>query len=90
MRIRQVSYPYLNGGQWPTLRGLRTEVLHTVPESHTVTRLLMFIGMTVGGYIGWAAGDYMGFGLMGKFMVSSVGSFAGIYAAWRVLTDYLE
>jgi len=55
-----------------------------------MTRLLMFIGVTIGGYVGWWAGDCIGLGLMGKFMVSSLGSFAGIYAAWRVLTDYLD
>ncbi len=55
-----------------------------------MTRLLMFIGMTVGGYIGWWVGECLGFGLMGDFLVSSLGSLAGIYAAWRVLTDYLD
>ena len=55
-----------------------------------MTRLLMFVGMTVGGYIGWWAGDAMGFGLMGAFLVSGVGSLAGIYVAWWVLTNYLD
>jgi hypothetical protein len=52
-------------------------------------RLLMAIGMTVGGYLGWWAGACLGFGLMGAFVVSSLGSLIGIYVAWRVLTDYL-
>jgi len=55
-----------------------------------VNRLLMFVGMTVGGYVGWWAGEYVGLGLMGAFLLSSVGSLVGIYAAWRVLTDYLS
>ena len=55
-----------------------------------MNRLLMFVGMTLGGYIGWWAGDLMGFGLMATFLVSSLGSFVGIYAAWRVLRDYLS
>jgi len=54
-----------------------------------VTRLLMFVGMTGGGYLGWWLGDCMGLGLMGAFLVSTLGSLAGVYAAWRVLTDYL-
>jgi hypothetical protein len=54
-----------------------------------VERLLMFIGMTVGGYVGWWAGDCIGFELMGKFLVSSLGSILGIVAAWRVITKYL-
>jgi hypothetical protein len=54
-----------------------------------VNRLLMFIGMTVGGYAGWWAGEYVGLGLMGTFLVSLLGSIGGVYVAWRVLTDYL-
>lgn len=61
-----------------------------MPRCGPVNRLLMFIGMTVGGYVGWWAGDYMGFGLMGTFLVSSVGSLIGVYVAWRVLTEYLS
>ena len=61
-----------------------------MPRCGTVNRLLMFVGMTLGGYVGWWAGDYMGFGLMGTFLVSSLGSLIGIYVAWRVMVDYLE
>jgi hypothetical protein len=50
----------------------------------------MFIGMTVGGSIGWWAAEALGFGLMGAFVISSFGSLLGIYAAWKVLTDYLS
>ena len=50
----------------------------------------MFLGMTIGGYGGWWAGDYIGFGLMGAFLVSSLGSMAGIYVVWRIMTDYLD
>ncbi len=55
-----------------------------------MNRLLMFTGMTVGGYVGWWAGEYVGLGLMGAFLVSSLGSLAGIYVAWRIMTDYLS
>ena len=55
-----------------------------------MNRLLTFIGVTVGGYIGWWAGDYVGLGLMGTFLVSSVGSMVGIYVAWRIMRDYLS
>ncbi len=53
-------------------------------------RLLMYIGMILGGYIGWWAGDYVGLGLMSTFLVSTFGSMAGLYMAWRITTDYLE
>ncbi|MCY2986499.1 MAG: hypothetical protein NTY19_01315 [Planctomycetota bacterium] len=54
-----------------------------------MNRLLIFIGMTVGGCLGWYAGDYFGCGLMTTFMVSNLGSIAGVYLAWRVGRDYL-
>ena len=54
-----------------------------------MNRLLMFVAMTVGGYLGWWAGDCLGFRLMGAFVVSSLGSLVGIYLVWRVLVDDL-
>lgn len=55
-----------------------------------MNRLLMFVGMTAGGYVGWWAAEYVGFGLMMAFLVSSLGSIAGVYAAWRLGRDLLE
>jgi outer membrane lipoprotein SlyB len=55
-----------------------------------MSRLLIFIGMIVGGYVGWFAGDYMGLGLMTTFLVSTLGSIAGVYVGWRIMRDYLE
>ncbi len=55
-----------------------------------MNRLLMFAGMTVGGYAGWWAGDAIGFGLMGTFLVSSLGTLVGIVVAWKILVDYLD
>lgn len=72
------------------MHSLRAEVLHAVPRYEIVNRFPMFVGMTVGSYIGWWAGDYIGFGLMGTFLVSCLGSLVGIYVTWRVLTEYLD
>ena len=55
-----------------------------------MNRLLNFIGMTVGGCAGGWAGDYLGFGLMTTFLVSSLGSVAGIVGVWWFMRDYLE
>jgi len=55
-----------------------------------MNRLLIFIGMTVGGYGGWWAGDYFSLGLMGSFLVSTLGSIVGVYLAWRVERDLLS
>ena len=59
-------------------------------QGTTINRLLMFIGISVGGYVGWYVGDYFGFGLMGNFLVSSLGSIVGVYVAWRVMRDFLS
>ncbi len=53
-------------------------------------RMMTLIGITLGGWVGWWAGDYVGLGLMGTFLVSSLGSFAGLYVAWRIVVGYLE
>ena len=55
-----------------------------------MNRLLTFVGVTLGGWVGWGAGDFLGFGLMGEFVVSSFGSLVGVYAVWRLMRDYLE
>jgi len=52
-------------------------------------RGLIYIGMTIGGCVGWWVGDLIGLGLMGCFLVSTVGSFGGIYLAWWVTEEYL-
>ena len=53
-------------------------------------RLAMFLAMTVGGYVGWWAGDCLGFGLMGTFLISSLGSIIGIYVTWRLVVAFLD
>jgi len=53
-----------------------------------MVRSLGFVGMTLGGYLGWWAGDCIGLGLMGTFLVSSLGSLAGMCLAWWIMSDY--
>jgi hypothetical protein len=55
-----------------------------------MNRLLIFSGMIAGGYIGWWAGDYFGFGVMATFLVGSLGSLVGVYIAWKFGRDYLD
>jgi hypothetical protein len=47
----------------------------------------MFVGLTVGGAIGWWIGSYVGIGT--ALLVSTVGSLAGIYVVYRLTRDYL-
>ena len=55
-----------------------------------MNRLLIFVGMTLGDYVGWCAGDYIRLGLIATFLISLVGNAAGVYLAWRVTRDYLD
>ena len=50
-------------------------------------RLLMFIGITVGGGVGWWLGSSGGMGV--AFLVSTASSAAGVYGAYRLDRDYL-
>jgi hypothetical protein len=78
------------GRQWSAMRGLRAGVLHEVSRGQEMTRTLMFMGTTIGGYVGWWAGETLGFDLMGTFLMSSLGTLIGIFAAWKVSVDYLS
>ena len=51
-------------------------------------KLLIFVGVNIGGYVGWELGEH--FGLMAAFLISSVGSLLGIYLGWKVARAYLE
>jgi len=53
-------------------------------------RLLIFIGMTLGGYVGWWAGEYVGLEFMGTLFVSTLGSAVGVYLAWKIDRYYLD
>jgi len=43
-------------------------------------RLLIFIGLTVGSSVGWSLGE--GYGLEIAFLLSSIGTFVGVYGGW--------
>lgn len=49
-----------------------------------MTKLCIFVGMMIGSYVGWYAGDAIGWGLWGMFMLSGVGSVAGVYFGWKL------
>jgi hypothetical protein len=51
-------------------------------------KFLIFIGINVGGAIGWSLGEPFGF--MTAFFVSGLGSMAGVYAGWWVARRYIE
>ena len=50
-------------------------------------KLCIFIGVNVGGMVGWWLGEHVG--IMTAFLVSGVGSVLGVYGGWRVAREYL-
>jgi hypothetical protein len=53
-----------------------------------MNKLLIFLGMTVFGWIGWWIGDKFGF--MTAFILSGLASMVGVYVGWRINRDYFE
>ena len=53
-----------------------------------MTKLMGFLGATIGGYAGWALGARIG--VMTAFMLSIVGTGLGIYVGRRVAQGMLE
>lgn len=51
-----------------------------------MTKLLVFLGATVGGYAGWWCGERVG--IMTAFLVSIVGTGAGMYLGRRAAQRY--
>jgi hypothetical protein len=51
-----------------------------------VTKLVVFIAATIGGAIGWWLGALVG--IMTAFMLSIVGTAAGIYMARKWASEY--
>lgn len=50
-------------------------------------RLLIFVGMVVGGWIGWRLGER--FGIMAAFIISTLGSLGGVILGWRIGRTHL-
>jgi hypothetical protein len=49
-------------------------------------KLLVFFGLSVGGWIGWALGEPFGF--FAAFVLSIVGTGLGLYAGKRIARDF--
>ena len=49
--------------------------------------LLKFVGITLGGYLGWWAGEQVG--MMTAMMLSAVGSGLGLYVVLKFFRDYM-
>ena len=49
-----------------------------------MNKLCIFAGTIILGYAGWYLGELAGFEFFGCFLVSSVGSIAGVWVGWKV------
>lgn len=49
-------------------------------------RFLLFVGMTIGGAIGWWLGDYGG--IWWALLGSTAGSIVGVYITYKLTRDY--
>ena len=53
-----------------------------------MNKLCIVIGTTVLGWLGWWIGAQWGSTI--GFVLSGIGSVAGVYAGWRINRDYLN
>lgn len=49
-----------------------------------MTKLCIFVGMTIVSTIFWYLGELVGFEFFGCFMLSGVGSIVGVWVGWKV------
>ncbi len=49
-----------------------------------MNKLCILVASTVLGYVGWSAGDRLGFGFFGSFCVSALGSLLGVWVGWKI------
>lgn len=50
-------------------------------------KFCIFVGINVGGAIGWSLGEQ--FGILTAFIISSLGSMAGVFAGWKFARHFL-
>ena len=50
-------------------------------------KLFIFIGINLGGYVGWDLGER--FGTMTAFVLSGLGSMLGVFVGWWAARKYL-
>lgn len=51
-------------------------------------KVLIFLSISIGGWIGWWLGKYVGF--MTAYLLSVLGGAAGLYTGRRIMKKYME
>lgn len=49
-----------------------------------MVKLCIFVGTTLGGYGAWYLAECLGWDFFACFLVSSLGSIAGVYFGWKI------
>jgi hypothetical protein len=49
-----------------------------------MTKLCIFVGTSVVGTVAWYSGEWVGFEFFGCFLLSGVGSVAGVWLGWKI------
>ena len=55
-----------------------------------MNKLCIFIGTTIGGYLGWWLGATLGWDFFTNFILSGVGSLAGVYVSTKLARKFLD
>ena len=55
-----------------------------------MNKLCIFIGTTIGGYLGWWLGATLCWDFFTNFMLSGVGSLAGVYVSTKLARKFLD
>jgi len=79
-----ISFPSVGENRRANAVGFQPVERYAVP----MTKLFIWIGVFVGGWVGWFLGDLIGFEFFGSFMVSSLGSIAGVFLGWKIADEY--
>ena len=78
--------------RWPPSTMLKTlcfgRIEISVCHGDDMSKLCIFVGITVLGWIGWWIGARVGF--MTAFILSCIGSIVGVFVGLRIYRDYLE
>jgi hypothetical protein len=55
-----------------------------------MNKICITVGVVLFGWVGWWLGDKLDIGLMTSYILSGIGSLAGVYVGWYIHQNYLR
>lgn len=55
-----------------------------------MNKLCIAVGTLIGSYVGWWAGEALGFEFFINFLLSGFGSIVGVYVGWKLARKLAE